>query len=74
MTAAADGQADGQLQLTSAGQEAHNKLTTAYHDSLAELLDGWSPEQEAELVTLLHRVTTKLLGEANTRELLSAPA
>jgi EmrB/QacA subfamily drug resistance transporter len=69
-----EGQGDGQLQLTAAGQETLNKLTTAYHDSLAELLDGWSPEQEAELVTLLRRVTTDLLGEASTTALSSTPA
>ena len=69
-----DGQGDGQLQLTSAGQETLNTLTTACHDSLAELLDGWSPEQEAELATLLHRVATNLLGEESTGELLNAPA
>jgi hypothetical protein len=38
------------------------------------LLDGWSPEQEAELATLLHKVTGDLLSEKNARELLSTPA
>ncbi|HEX6555734.1 MAG TPA: hypothetical protein VF026_23440, partial [Ktedonobacteraceae bacterium] len=70
----ADGQGEGQLQLTSAGQETLTRLTTALHDNLSELLDGWSPEQEAELTTLLHRVTGNLLSEKNTRELLSTPA
>jgi DNA-binding MarR family transcriptional regulator len=74
LTAAADGQGEGQLQLTSAGQETLTTLTTAYHDTLTEVLDGWSPEREAELATLLRRVTTNLLGEKNTRELLSTPA
>ena len=70
----ADGQGEGRLQLTSAGQETLKRLTTAFHDNLAELLDGWSPEQEAELATLLHQVTGDLLNEKNTRELLSTPA
>jgi EmrB/QacA subfamily drug resistance transporter len=74
LTSRADGQGEGQLQLTSAGQETLTRLTTAFHDNLAELLDGWSPEQEAELATLLHRVTGDLLNEKNTRELLSTPA
>jgi hypothetical protein len=41
---------------------------------LAELLDGWSPEQEAELVSLLRRVTTTLFSEENKKELISNPA
>jgi DNA-binding MarR family transcriptional regulator len=74
LTSPADGQGEEQLQLTSAGQERLTSLTTAFHDSLSELLDGWSPEQEAELATLLHEVTGDLLNEKNTRELLSTPA
>ena len=73
-TAPVEGQADGQLQLTAAGQETVATLVSACHESLAELLDGWSPEQEAELATLLHKVTGTLLSEKNTRELLSTPA
>ncbi len=73
-TAAMDGQGSGQIHITPAGQEVLTKLTTAYHDSLAELLDGWSPEQEAELATLLHRVTTNLLSEKSTPEFSSIPA
>ena len=42
--------------------------------SLAELLDGWSPEQEAELAALLRRVTTTLFSEENKKELISTPA
>jgi len=49
VTSPSDGQARGQLQLTPAGQQTREKLADAYHDSLAELLEGWSPEQEAEL-------------------------
>ena len=64
VTAPAEGQAGGQLLLTPAGQQTLDKLA-AYHDSLAELLDGWSPEQEAELATLLRRVATNLLSRQN---------
>jgi len=74
LTSPADGQGEGQLQLTPDGQERLTSLTTALHDTLAALLDGWSPEQEAELATLLHQVTGDLLSEKNTRELLSTPA
>src|SRR5712691_7886401 len=73
-TAQADGQAGDQLQLTAAGQQTLDRLTTASHDSLAELLDGWSPEQEAELATLLRRVATDLFSEQSSKELVSASA
>jgi DNA-binding MarR family transcriptional regulator len=73
-TAVTDGQAGDRLQLTAAGQETAGKLETAYHDSLAELLDGWSPEQEEELASLLRRVATTLFSEENKKELISSPA
>jgi len=72
-TAPVEGQADGQLQLTAAGQETVATLVSACHESLAELLDGWSPGQEAELVALLRRVTTTLFSEENKKELISTP-
>src|SRR2546423_4159503 len=71
---AVEDQADGQLQLTAAGQETAATVAIACHDSLAELLDGWSPGQEAELVALLRRVTTTLFSEENKKELISTPA
>jgi len=70
-TALVEGQVDGQLQLTAAGQETVATLVSACHESLAELLDGWSPGQEAELVALLRRVTTTLFSEENKKELMS---
>ena len=74
LTAQADGQAGDQLQLTAAGQQTLDRLTTASHDSLAELLDGWSPEQEAELATLLRRVAADLFSEQSSKELVSVSA
>ena len=74
LTAQADGQAGDQLQLTAAGQQTIDRLTTASHDSLAKLLDGWSPEQEAELATLLRRVAADLFSEQSSKELVSASA
>src|SRR6266487_1424218 len=70
---AVEDQADGQLQLTAAGQETAATVAIACHDSLAALLDGWSPGQEAELVALLRRVTTTLFSEENKKELISTP-
>ena len=72
LTAQADGQVGDQLQLTAAGQQTLDTLTTALHDSLAELLDGWSPEQEAELAALLRRVATDLFSQESSKELVSA--
>ena len=72
VTSKVDGQAGGQIQLTDAGQQAINKLAAAYEDSLTELLDGWSPEQEAELVVLLRRVAMNLLSEDSSNELAGA--
>lgn len=63
-------QAGRQIDLTPAGQETLNKLTAAYQQSLAELLDGWSPEQEAELAALLNKLTGNLLrSDTNTKVL-----
>jgi DNA-binding MarR family transcriptional regulator len=73
-TAPVEGQADGQLQLTAAGQETVATVASACNDSLAELLDGWSPEQEAELASLLRRTTMTLLSEENKKELISTLA
>jgi EmrB/QacA subfamily drug resistance transporter len=73
VTSQADGQVAGQLQLTAAGQQILDKLSAAYHDGLAELLDGWSPEQEEELAMLLRRVATTLLSEERSEELVGAP-
>lgn len=72
VTSQGDGQAAGQLQLTDAGQQTVDKLCAAYHESLAELLDGWSPEQEEELARLLRRLATRLLSEDTSRELVGA--
>jgi DNA-binding MarR family transcriptional regulator len=72
-TAPVEGQVDGQLQLTAAGQETVATVATASQERLAELLDGWSPEQEAELVSLLRRVTTTLFSEEHKKELISTP-
>jgi molybdopterin-guanine dinucleotide biosynthesis protein A len=52
-----------------AGRQALDKLVAAYHASLAKLLDGWSPEQESELATLLRRVATQLLSADTYKEL-----
>jgi EmrB/QacA subfamily drug resistance transporter len=61
------------ITLTPTGQQIFDKLTTAYQQSLSDLLKGWSPEQEAELATLLERVTKNLISsDANARMLVGA--
>jgi EmrB/QacA subfamily drug resistance transporter len=52
--------------LTSAGREAVQQLTTARRKRLAELLDGWSPEEHAELKRLIDRLTAELLDDEVT--------
>ncbi|HEV2656017.1 MAG TPA: hypothetical protein VGT82_13715, partial [Ktedonobacteraceae bacterium] len=74
VTARSPSHADGQLLLTPAGQQSLDKLAAAYHDSLAELLDGWSPEQETELAALLSRIATKLMSADTSKELVSSPS
>jgi EmrB/QacA subfamily drug resistance transporter len=66
-----DGQAGGRLTLTAAGQEARNKLVAARRESLAELLDGWSPEQQEELAALLRRLADRLLVEETADQVLT---
>jgi EmrB/QacA subfamily drug resistance transporter len=71
----ANGQGEeGPLQLTATGEETLQRLTTACHDDLSDLLDGWSPEQKAELAVLLHKVTGNVLSESNFSEFTSTPA
>ncbi len=66
-----DGQNE-QITLTSTGRQTYDKLTTAYHQSLTDLLDGWSPEQESELATLLQKLTTSVLRNDTNTQLLSS--
>jgi EmrB/QacA subfamily drug resistance transporter len=49
--------------LTLAGRAAAERLTTARQERLNELLDGWSPEEHAELQQLVHRLTGELLDD-----------
>jgi EmrB/QacA subfamily drug resistance transporter len=67
------------LRLTPAGQSAVDRITAAHRSRLAELLDGWSAEEHAELTALVHRLTAELLDDEaapapSPRELAEAPA
>jgi EmrB/QacA subfamily drug resistance transporter len=54
---------DGAVVLTSAGRDAFDRLVAARRERLAELLDGWSPEQEAELAELLTRMALDVVAD-----------
>ena len=49
--------------LTATGRDALDRLVAARRQSLAELLDGWSPEREAELAALLTRMASDTVAD-----------
>ena len=49
--------------LTAAGRDALERLVAARRESLAELLDGWSPEREADLAALLTRMARDVVAD-----------
>jgi DNA-binding MarR family transcriptional regulator len=49
--------------LTTAGRSAVDQLVAARRQGLGELLDGWSPDEHAELVALIRRLTAELLDD-----------
>jgi EmrB/QacA subfamily drug resistance transporter len=54
---------DDQASLTAAGRDAVERLVAARRERLSQLLDGWSPEQEAELATLLSRMARDVVAD-----------
>ena len=53
--------------LTAAGRDALERLVAARRERLAELLDGWSPEREADLAALLTRMARDDRGRPSRR-------
>jgi MFS family permease len=51
---------DGALTLTAAGEAAAERLVTARHDAVADLVADWNPEQHAELAGLLRKLARHL--------------
>jgi EmrB/QacA subfamily drug resistance transporter len=49
--------------LTAAGADVLERLVAARRERLAELLDGWSPEGEAELAALLTRMSRDVVAD-----------
>ena len=60
---------DGVLALTAAGARTAEKIFAAQHDWLEQQLAGWSPEQHAELETVLTRLSRAMLGHEADRHL-----
>jgi EmrB/QacA subfamily drug resistance transporter len=54
---------NAQLTITQNGQKVIERLVAARRQSLAELLQGWSPEQHEELARMLGRVARELLQD-----------
>jgi DNA-binding MarR family transcriptional regulator len=73
-----EGQTGQQAQLitlTPAGRQAHSRLVAAQRAELNHLLQGWSPDQESELATLLTQMAEQLLtDESGDHELITARA
>jgi EmrB/QacA subfamily drug resistance transporter len=57
-----DGPADAVV-LTADGHEVLERLVAARRERLAELLDGWSPEAEADLASLLSRMARDVVAD-----------
>jgi EmrB/QacA subfamily drug resistance transporter len=57
-----EGPDDGVV-LTATGRDAYDRLVTARRERLAELLDGWSPEREAELAEMLTRLARDVVAD-----------
>jgi EmrB/QacA subfamily drug resistance transporter len=57
-----EGPPDGAV-LTATGRDAYDRLVAARRERLAELLDGWSPEREADLADLLTRMARDVAAD-----------
>jgi DNA-binding MarR family transcriptional regulator len=49
--------------LTATGRDAFDRLVAARRERLSELLDGWSPEREADLAELLTRMARDVVAD-----------
>jgi DNA-binding MarR family transcriptional regulator len=68
---------DGQpviREVTASGDETVERLITARRNAIAELCDGWSPEDNEDLSSLLTRLARELLREAPARPASPIPA
>jgi EmrB/QacA subfamily drug resistance transporter len=58
-----DDRNDGRIALTEQGREDYERLVAAKCSRLHELLDGWNPEQHAELQQLVDTLGRDLVGQ-----------
>jgi DNA-binding MarR family transcriptional regulator len=68
---------DGQpvlREVTANGEEIVERLITARRNAIAELCDGWSPEDNEDLSSLLTRLARELLRDAPARQTSPIPA
>jgi DNA-binding MarR family transcriptional regulator len=63
--------ADGVLELTPAGGAAADRLFAARREALCELLQGFDPEQHADLAAMLTQLSRALLGDDAARQLIN---
>ena len=64
----------GAREVTPEGEQIAERLVAARRAALAELCDGWAPDQNQDLAALLTRLARELLREAPAREPSAAPA
>ncbi len=57
------------LVMTEAGEAAVDALSAARRAILAEQLDGWSPEQHSELLTMLRQLADSSLDQEDRKVL-----
>jgi len=62
--------ADRVLTLTGAGQAAADRLFAARREALCRFLQGWNPEEHADLAAMLTDLSRALLGADADRELI----
>jgi DNA-binding MarR family transcriptional regulator len=57
------GASNGEIDLTALGREDYERIVTVRCERLRELLDGWEPDEHAELRQLIDRLGRDLVSE-----------
>jgi EmrB/QacA subfamily drug resistance transporter len=57
------GASNGEIDLTALGREDYERIVTVRCERLRELLDGWEPDEHAELQQLIDRLGRDLVSE-----------
>jgi len=56
-------QADGALSVSEDGREIYDRIVNGYRDSVAALLQRWSPDEHAEVRAMLNRLASDFVTE-----------